>query len=29
VFDAVKHVVTWGLEHQTFGQIDAIGVDWS
>jgi hypothetical protein len=27
VFDAVEHVVTWGLEHQTLGQIDAIGVD--
>src|SRR5437763_9561993 len=27
VFDAVEHVVTWGLEHRTFGQIDAIGVD--
>jgi hypothetical protein len=27
VFDAVKHVVTWGLEHRTLGQIDAIGVD--
>jgi Transposase len=23
----VEHVVTWGLEHRTFGQIDAIGVD--
>jgi len=27
VFDAVEHVVTFGLEHRTFGQIDAIGVD--
>ena len=27
VFDAVAHVVTWGLEHRTLGQIDAIGVD--
>src|SRR5690349_24732920 len=27
VFDAVQHVVTWGLEHRTLGQIDAIGVD--
>jgi hypothetical protein len=27
VFDAVEHVVTWGLEHRTVGQIDAIGVD--
>ncbi len=27
VFYAVEHVVTWGLEHRTFGQIDAIGVD--
>ena len=27
VFDAVEHVVTWGLEHRTIGQIDAIGVD--
>src|SRR5881296_384569 len=27
VFDAVEHVVTWGLEHRTLGQIDAIGVD--
>ena len=27
VFDAVHHVVTWGLEHRTLGQIDAIGVD--
>src|SRR5450755_2926140 len=26
-FDAVEHVVTWGLEHRTLGQIDAIGVD--
>ncbi len=26
VFDAVEHVVTWGLEHRTLGQIDAIGV---
>src|ERR1700719_4962541 len=22
VFDAVEHVVTWGLEHRTLGQID-------
>jgi transposase len=27
VFDAAEHVVTWGLEHRMFGQIDAIGVD--
>jgi hypothetical protein len=27
VFDAVEHVVTWGLEHRMLGQIDAIGVD--
>src|SRR5258708_26658432 len=27
VFDAVEHVVTWGLVHRTLGQIDAIGVD--
>ena len=27
VFDAVEHVVTWGLQHRTLGQIDAIGVD--
>ena len=27
VFDAVEHVVTWGLEHRTPSQIDAIGVD--
>src|SRR5881394_3945952 len=27
VFDAVEHVVTWGLEHRTLAQIDAIGVD--
>ena len=27
VFDAVEHVVKWGLEHRTLGQIDAIGVD--
>jgi len=27
VFDAVEHIVTWGLEHRTLGQIDAIGVD--
>jgi transposase len=27
VFDAVEHVVTYGLEHRTLGQIDAIGVD--
>jgi transposase len=25
VFDAVEHVVTWGLEHRTLGQIDAKG----
>jgi transposase len=24
VFDAVEHVVVWGLEHRTLGQIDAI-----
>jgi transposase len=24
---AVEHVVTFGLEHRTLGQIDAIGVD--
>jgi len=24
VFDAVEHVVTWGLEHRTLRQIDAI-----
>src|SRR5229473_7928944 len=29
VFDAVEHVVTWGLEHRTLGQIDAIGGDES
>ena len=29
VFDAVEHVVTFGLEHRTLGQIDAIGVDES
>ena len=29
VFDAVEHVVTFGLEHRVFGQIDAIGVDGS
>jgi transposase len=23
----VEHIVTWGLEHRTLGQIDAIGVD--
>src|SRR5947209_3765301 len=27
VFDAVEHVVAWGLEHRTLGQIDAMGVD--
>src|SRR6266849_1732477 len=27
VYDAVEHVVTFGLEHRVFGQIDAIGVD--
>ena len=27
VFDAVEHVVTWGLDHRTLGQIDPIGVD--
>jgi transposase len=27
VFDAVEHVVIFGLEHRVFGQIDAIGVD--
>src|SRR6266702_2467517 len=27
VFDAVEHVVTFGLEHRLLGQIDAIGVD--
>jgi transposase len=27
VFDAVEHVVTFGLEHRVFGPIDAIGVD--
>jgi transposase len=27
VFHAVEHVVTFGLEHRIFGQIDAIGVD--
>jgi transposase len=27
VFDAVEHVVTYGLERRVFGQIDAIGVD--
>ena len=27
VFDAVEHVVTWGLAHRTLGEIDAIGVD--
>jgi transposase len=26
-FRPVEHVVTWGLEHRTLGQIDAIGVD--
>jgi len=27
VFDAVEHVLAWGLAHRTLGQIDAIGVD--
>lgn len=27
VFDAVEHVVIWGLEHRVLGQLDAIGVD--
>ena len=27
VFDAVEHVVTFGLEHRVLGHIDAIGVD--
>ena len=27
VFEAVEHVVTWGLEHRVLGQIEAIGVD--
>ena len=27
VFDAVEHVVTFGLAHRTLGPIDAIGVD--
>jgi transposase len=27
VFDAVEHVVTWGLEHRRLGPIDALGVD--
>jgi transposase len=27
VFDAVEHVVTFGLQHRVPGQIDAIGVD--
>ena len=27
VFDAVEHVVTFGLERRVLGQIDAIGVD--
>jgi transposase len=27
VFDAVEHVVNYGLENRKFGQIDAIGVD--
>jgi transposase len=27
VFDAVEHVVAYGLEHRKLGQIDAIGVD--
>jgi hypothetical protein len=24
VFDAVEHVVTWGLEHRTLGKIDPL-----
>jgi transposase len=27
VFDAVEHVVTFGLEHRVLGKIDEIGVD--
>jgi transposase len=27
VFDAVEHVVAFGLEHRKFGRINAIGVD--
>jgi transposase len=27
VFDAVEHVVAYGLEHRSLGQIDALGVD--
>jgi hypothetical protein len=27
VFDAVEHVVTFGLAHRTLATIDAIGVD--
>src|ERR1700759_3071039 len=27
VFDAVEHVVAYGLEHRSLGEIDAIGVD--
>jgi hypothetical protein len=27
VFDAVEYVVSFGLQHRVFGQIDAIGVD--
>src|ERR1700682_4788864 len=27
VFDAVEHVVAWGLAHRVLGPIDAIGVD--
>ena len=27
VFDAVEHVVAYGLDHREFGRIDAIGVD--
>jgi transposase len=27
VFDAVEHVVSYGLQHRLLGQIDAIGVD--
>ncbi len=27
VFEALEHMVTWGLEHRLLAQIDAIGVD--
>jgi transposase len=27
LFDAVEHVVTWGLQRRELGQIDAIGID--